>query len=292
MELEVLSFDEFKKTLNEKKENQTYSSGCLMGYFNTGFKDPKINKEHLYDNDENEYGLEIEPHVTVLYGLTDDKINEEDIIKLFTLIDGPEVSTDKITLFENEKFDVVKWDIDSEELKLLNKMTTSMFPFKSDHPDYHAHVTIAYCLPGTGKEYIKEFKKPFKKKIDYWVYSKADGKKIKIVPGEKSEVIRETYPIKETFICDQKIDSKYFDPNRELDERELEIKKLMSSDESYNYKGYDVKLEKHKKFDNVYYCTVYLNDKYIGGLKGPSILLSAKEWAQSLIDNKIQKEEN
>jgi hypothetical protein len=106
LDLDLLTFEEFKAVL-EKSKNQSYSSGCLMGYFNKGFKDPKIKEDDLYNNEENEYGLEIEPHVTVLYGLHDDEIDENEIIKLFTLIDGPVVTTNKITLFKNEKFDVV-----------------------------------------------------------------------------------------------------------------------------------------------------------------------------------------
>ncbi len=191
---EVLSRYEFSKQfkkLNEKTEDQSYSSGCLMGYFDKSFKDPKIDKKDLYDNEEKEYGLEIEPHVTVLYGLKDKEIDEDELVKLFSMISCPEVYAAKISLFENDKFDVVKWDIDSEELTILNKMVTSMFPFKSDFPDYHAHVTIAYCLPGTGKAYCEDLKTPKKNKIDYWIYSKANGKKIKIVPGKEPEVIRE-----------------------------------------------------------------------------------------------------
>ena len=194
MELNILSRHEFSKQfkkMNEKTENQSYSSGCIMGYFDTAFKNPKIAKGDLYNDDENNYGLEIEPHVTVLYGLKDDEIEEDEVVKLFSIINGPEVSASKITLFKNEKYDVVKWDIESEELTILNKMVTSMFPFKSDFPDYHAHVTIAYCLPGKGSTYEQELKKSLNKKIDYWIYSKADGKKIKIVPGKKPEILRE-----------------------------------------------------------------------------------------------------
>lgn len=194
----IPTFEQFKKMLKnepiitEKSKDQSYSYGCIMGYFNTGFKDPKIDKKDLYNNDENEYGLEVEPHVTLLYGLLDDKIEENEIIQLLQLINCPVVSTNQISLFENEKFDVVKWDIISEELKILNNVFSKTFPFKSDFPDYHAHTTIAYCLPGTGSNYKQKFKTPIEKKIDYWVYSKADGKKIKIIPGKKDiEILRE-----------------------------------------------------------------------------------------------------
>ena len=189
---EILSLDEFKKRLNEKKKDQTYSYGCIMGYFDEPFKDIKIDKSDLYNNEENEYGLENENHVTILYGLLVDKVKEQDVINLFKLIDGPVVRTSQISLFENKDYDVVKFDVESDDLNLLNKVCTSMFPYESDYPDYHAHATIAYCLPGTGKNYKQKFKKPLELKIAYWVYSLPNGRKIKITPGsDKIKVLRE-----------------------------------------------------------------------------------------------------
>lgn len=189
---EILSFDEFKKVLNEKKKDQTYSYGCIMGYFDKPFKDIKIDKNNLYNNEENEYGLEVEPHVTILYGILADKVKEEDIVNLFKLIDGPTVKTEQISLFQNKDYDVVKFDVESDELNLLNKVCTSMFPYETDYPDYHAHCTIAYCLPGTGKNYKHKFKDPLELKISYWVYSMPNGRKIKITPGNnKIKVLRE-----------------------------------------------------------------------------------------------------
>lgn len=187
------TFEEFKlQLLNEKTEDQDYSYGCIMGFFKNRFKDPKIDEDDLYNNDEDEYGLEIEPHVTVLYGLKDDEIDEDEIVNLLKMIDGPMVSTKQISLFKNDKFDVVKWDIDSKDLEILNKIFSKTYPFKSDFPDYHAHCTIAYCKPGTGSKYEKVLDKEQKKKIDFWVYSKANGKKIKIIPGNKDiEILRE-----------------------------------------------------------------------------------------------------
>lgn len=161
-----------------------------MGYLDSAFKNPDIEEGDLYNDEDNAYGLEIEPHVTVLYGLEDDKIEESEVVKLFSMIDGPSIEVSKISLFKNDKYDVVKWDVKSEELNILNKMVTSMFPYKSNFPDYHAHVTIAYCLPGKGSGYEKELEKPLNKKIAYWIYSKSDGKKIKIVPGKEPETIR------------------------------------------------------------------------------------------------------
>lgn len=189
---EIMDFDDFKIMLEKKKTTQ-YSAGCVMGYFENDFNNPKIKESDIYDNEENEFGLEVEPHVTVLYGLDDKKTDEEELVKLFTMLDGPVCSTTQISLFENPDFDVVKWDIEQPELVILNRMLTSMYPYKTDHPDYHAHVTIAFCLPGEGKKYTKKFKGAKKQKIAYWVYSQADGRKIKITPGKGMTIIRKKY---------------------------------------------------------------------------------------------------
>ena len=186
----ITKLTEFKETLiTEKTENQSYESGCLMGFFDEPFKEIDIKDEDLYDNDEHEYGKELEYHVTILYGLDDKKVDEDELCKLMYLINCPEVETTEISLFENEKYDVVKFEVESEDLTILNKMICSMFPYKSDFPDYKAHSTIAYCKPGKGKNYIETFDKPIKKKIAFWEYSKANGRKIKIIPGVSIETI-------------------------------------------------------------------------------------------------------
>lgn len=297
LDLDLLTFEEFKAVL-EKSKNQSYSSGCLMGYFNKGFKDPKIKEDDLYNNEENEYGLEIEPHVTVLYGLHDDEIDENEIIKLFTLIDGPVVTTNKITLFKNEKFDVVKWDIDSEELVILNKMVEKMFPFTSSFPDYHAHCTIAYCLPGKGDEYTKEYKSNLKNKIDYWVYSKANGKKIKIVPGKGAEIIRKEKAVNERFITEEELAA--YGNNSDVPRHAMGLVLDPEPEpcllnpikiEEINYKGYIITLTPNERFKESFNCTVHNeNNEYVMGIRGPANYDDAIESAKSFIDNEINKE--
>ena len=259
----ITKLEQFKNTLIlEKTENQSYSSGCLMGFFDEPFKKIKINNDDLYDNDDNEYGEELEYHVTILYGLDDKKVNEDELCKLMYLINCPEIKTNEISLFENEKYDVVKFEVESEDLTILNKMICSMFPYKSDFPDYKAHQTIAYCISGKGKSYIEKFDKPLKKKISFWEYSKADGKKIKIIPGVSIETIREAV----------KNESK---------------KESEQKDESFEYKGYTVNLTPNTGFKNAYNCSVYLKNEYKMGLRGPCSLDAGKDAAIYFIDGQI-----
>lgn len=196
MEL-ITEIKQFKLIL-EKTADQKYSSGCIMGYFNDAISDNiKIDKKDLYNNDANEFGLEVEPHVTVLYGTQDNDIKEDNVNNLLYLIPTFEIECTGISLFKKDEYEVVKFEIESDMLRKLNSLIQELFPYKSDYPDYKPHSTIAYVKPGEGEKYEEKFKETIKKKIDYWIYSKADGKKIKIIPGESIEVIRETRDKKE-----------------------------------------------------------------------------------------------
>lgn len=257
---EIPDFESFKKMIREKKEDQQYSSGCLMGYFDidpdyyTGFVN--IDLEDIYNNEENEYGIEIEPHVTVLYGLHDNEINEDDIVKLFTLIKPFKVEFNNISLFENEKFDVLKFDINDEYLKIVNSIVESKFPNTQSFPEYHPHCTIAYLKPGTGKKYVTELNEKVEMYITNWVYSQSNSRKISIDDEGKITILRSA-------------------KNEEID----------SVDENIEYNGYDIRITPHQKFDNAYLFSAYKDDMYKFGFRGPVSYNEGLTQIKTLIDN-------
>lgn len=167
-------FTNFIGFLNEKKKQTKY--GCAMVFFD--FPEilklhSKIKEEDLYD--EKGYGLEAETHTTLLYGLHLD-INPDKIIKKLQKFDYHQLKLINVSLFENEKYDVLKFDVDGEYLHDINKELCK-FPHTNDYPDYHPHTTIAYLKPSEGKKYVKKFKdmefEVIPKKI---VYSMPDEK--------------------------------------------------------------------------------------------------------------------
>ena len=175
-----------------------------------------------------------------------------------------------ISSFNNEEFDVLKWDVESEDLNLYNKIVTLMFPFTSKFPDYHAHCTIAYLNPGTAKKYSKDIDETIELPILKWVYSRADGKKISV--DGKGEVLN----IREKEKVDENLSYK--------------------EDESYEYKGYNVELHQNKRFigedkNYSYMCRVLKNGEYKMGLRGPVPLHKAKEAAEIFINGAIAKNE-
>jgi len=167
---------ELGNSLNEAKGKFPY--GCSMLFFD--FPQMKIihdeiEKDDIYD--EEGHGLEDEPHVTLLYGLHSDEIEDDKVLDISSK-GIKSIGLGNVSLFENDKYDVLKFDVEAPFLHDINK-ELSKLPHTTDYPDYHPHCTIAYLKPGTGKKYTKLFKgriyEVFPTKV---VYSKPDGTKL------------------------------------------------------------------------------------------------------------------
>jgi len=170
---------ESKVFLVEKKS--TYKFGCVMldlSFPNVSKIHDKIKKEDLYtEKDNDKYGIEKECHITLLYGLHK-KVTDEDVENIIDKYKLPaKVKILDVSLFENEKFDVLKFNVSCRLLHSINKKLKTL-PFTSEYPDYKPHLTIAYIKKGKGKDYVKLFKeKEFELKPEKISFSKPDGKK-------------------------------------------------------------------------------------------------------------------
>lgn len=156
--------------------------GCLMLYFvNNEIKgiQAQIDKEDIYK--EEGYGLtpSNEAHVTICYGFDpDEKANT--IINEFKDFKFTDLKIGKISKFSNPKFDVLKYDIESDRLNEANKLCMKRFDITTDYPDYHAHSTIAYLKPNTADKYIEMFKNEKEKLVQpsFLTYSYPDETKV------------------------------------------------------------------------------------------------------------------
>jgi len=147
-------FNKFYELLCEGTAPRSFS--CLMLdcsnlYQHVNDLHAEIDPDDIYD-DEPGHGLEKETHVTVLYGLHTDSVSE-----VFGAIDLKPIKYKfkSLSLFENEKFDVLKFDVDSKDLHALNKQVCDELEYTNKFPVYHPHCTVAYLKPGTGKKYTK-----------------------------------------------------------------------------------------------------------------------------------------
>jgi len=164
------------------KEANTYDYGCVMLYFNF----PEINKihnsikpEHLYEEEsDRSYGIEDEPHCTLLYGLHNG-VGLNEVKQLLNDIQFGQCKVGNASLFQNPKYDVLKFDVSGKGLHEANKALTTL-PYSTDYPDYHPHLTIAYLKPGMGNGYVKAIgDRTYGLQPAYAVYSEANGTKTK-----------------------------------------------------------------------------------------------------------------
>lgn len=161
------------------EKNATYDFGCVMIDIDIdNWKDfeSNIDKNDLYDPENDKHGFETEPHLTLLYGLHSE-VSDEDVessLKKFDL-KNLKIEIDGIGSFENDNFDVLKMNV--KKTKLLNDIHNSLkeLPNSDQYVEYNPHITIAYLKKGTSKKYLdKSFKKTLtiNKTI---IYSKPNG---------------------------------------------------------------------------------------------------------------------
>ena len=196
-----------KKYIQFVKESTGYDYGCVMvevPVSNWNEICSVIDKDDIYEEEnDTSYGIQENPHLTLLYGLKSDVSKEkvEDILenimdewRNFGMEDfdyndvsdriaiedasdkGIEIEIENIGVFENEKFDVVKFNIKKTELlqKLFDGL--SELPNENTFPDYKPHMTIGYVRKGLGEKYKKSYS--HKVSSNEICYSMANGEKI------------------------------------------------------------------------------------------------------------------
>lgn len=139
----------------------------------------KIDDEDVYQVRE-KFGREDEIHVTVLYGLHDEK---PDAVRTLVEMESPiELELGEVTAFTtNPSFDVVKLTAISPDLRRIHNKLKENLEFTSDYPKYQPHCTIAYVKSGTAANYIGEA--PFqgeKITLDHIIFSSKNGEKTRI----------------------------------------------------------------------------------------------------------------
>ena len=137
--------------------------GCLMIDFPEELAEKckswakeNVKDENLFKDDG--HGLETHIHTTVAYGIAQD--TDRNKVKEFVeSIKSPvKVELGKISKFDtNEKFDVIKVEVESEELHKLHKRIEDEIGIPGNtFPDYKPHLTLAYVLKNSSDDLIGE----------------------------------------------------------------------------------------------------------------------------------------
>jgi len=167
----------------------------------------KIPEEELYTEEgERGFGREEEPHVTVLFGLKPDALDEvSEIVRQEKPI---EIELGEVSIFDtNEDYDVVKADIEGEDLKALNKkLNDALETPGQEFEEYRPHITIAYVKKGEGVKYVGDQTLKGKKivltELSFMDTSgkptiiPLEGKKVAVKAEPEVELKKEVKPVK------------------------------------------------------------------------------------------------
>ena len=165
------------------KEAKAFEYGCVMLYFDLPTIDmlhSLIGNTDVYvEEGDDTFGLEDEPHCTLLFGLHKE-VTLEQVTEILSKFQYGPMSLENPSLFKNDKFDVLKYDVVGDNLHETNA-ELSKLPHTTNFPDYHPHCTLAYLIKGSGQRYVDILsKRGFDGAIlqpTHAVFSQTDGTK-------------------------------------------------------------------------------------------------------------------
>lgn len=122
------------------------------------------------------------PHVTVLYGLHDDRTAEV-VALLSSVRRAPRFRVVDLSLFTNDGCDILKFGVVSGDLRRLNRKLKA-FPHTDPHDAYRPHLTLAFVRKGTGARYAGKIRPPAEFRGARFVYTTSGGERYEIaIPG-------------------------------------------------------------------------------------------------------------
>jgi 2'-5' RNA ligase len=170
-----------KKYIEFIKESSGYEYGCVMievPVSNWNELTNSIDSKDVYTGGDDSHGIQEYPHLTLLYGL-EKGVTEDQVKSVIDNFKGEiKIEIDGINLFENEQFDVLKFNVVSDAgLQQLHD-ELSKLPNTDKFPIYKPHITIAYLNKGMGKKYVNPNYKYSVKNINKIVYSRPNSEKV------------------------------------------------------------------------------------------------------------------
>ena len=115
----------------------------------------KIPNECVYEEAGENYGKDMNPHVTVMYGLS--PVEETRVKELLTKVPKNIMAElGKVSKFSHADtaYDVLKIEVKSPHLNKIHEIIRKNFDNNYKWPQYSPHVTLAYVKKGTCNEYV------------------------------------------------------------------------------------------------------------------------------------------
>jgi 2'-5' RNA ligase len=121
---------------------------------------------------DDSYGLEENPHVTIVYGIHEEEVDPQRMADLIEFHMKPLIlDVDEIGVFEGKEYDVVKYNLPITGQLQKYRDLFLQIPNTQTFPEFQPHMTIAYVLPSKGKKYVSKLREPFQVNFTKGVYS-------------------------------------------------------------------------------------------------------------------------
>jgi 2'-5' RNA ligase len=188
----LFKYDKITKTYTDSmvkvaKLGVKYSYACAMVPLSEklseevmSWGEKNIADKDLYVEKDGSHGREDQIHVTLLYGIVSD--DPKVVEKYLSSVKPFEIRLGLINIFkDNEKYDVLKIEVESGDLEKLHYDMRSNIKNKNTYPTYNPHVTIAYVKKSKSDKYIGD--DSFKGKIlkvDSILFCDSNNQEIKI----------------------------------------------------------------------------------------------------------------
>lgn len=176
---EIMEFvnSKIKNKINEGDSLMEY--GCLMVDVSTTpswkniIESFEFKEDDIYRPDDEIYGIEENPHITIVYGFSNDINGDEIIEKAKETLDGRGISgsTGEIKVFDSDDCDVLVFGVENKILNELNKYFVKNYNPKIFHKDYQSHITICYLKKGKGSEYKEKMNNRISYALKSFTYS-------------------------------------------------------------------------------------------------------------------------
>jgi len=125
-------------------------------------------------------GLEEDPHITLLFGITDPAALPKLQNAVMLNFSSPRAAFSGIGVFEGDDFDVLVVLVESPNLMEMHRVVEKTVVNEQTHPNYTPHVTLAYLKKGRADGY-SDLKAPeMSFPLDRLVFSRRDGSKVEI----------------------------------------------------------------------------------------------------------------
>ena len=172
----------YQEFITEEKKGPSHDFGCVLLELdipNWNEITSLIQPDDIYSpSNDTTYGIQNDPHVTVLYGLHGN-IDDTKVIEIINKYKYQDLGLNVIGLdnFKNNDFEVVKFGVSpTQNLQDFNK-ELSQLPNSNEFPEYKPHITVGYVNPGTSDKYVNpDHKLDFK--VKSVKYSKPNGQNL------------------------------------------------------------------------------------------------------------------